>query len=63
MGFITYADMGNYYAEPALFLRVRINFGTTTRWASLPMHTWEIDTLSPLLFVVYTVSQCKIVYV
>ena len=63
MGFITYADMGNYYTESALFSRVRANFGTTTRWDVLAMHTWEIDTLSPSLFVVYTVLQCKIVYV
>ena len=26
MGFMTYAYMGNYYTESALFLRVRINF-------------------------------------
>ena len=63
MGFMTYAYMGNYYTESALFLRVRINFCTTTRWDSLPMHTWEIDTLRLLLSLVYTVSQCKIVYV
>ena len=63
MGFITYADMGKYYTESALFLRMRVNVRSTTRWDVLAMHTWEIATQSPSLFVVYTVLHCKIVYV
>ena len=49
--------------SPHCFYACESIFGTTTRWESLPMHTWEIDTLRLLLLVVYTVSQCKIVYV